>query len=100
MTNFNLVDIVKNLNEFLEGKISSKELGEEWAYNGWYYYTEGGGKQKTDKESKFSQKILFNLTMDYENKYCPEDKEFPKSYIKNLLKQIESFKKRNNFTLH
>jgi hypothetical protein len=82
-----------NLREMIlkcrEKDIPSHELG-NWAYDGWFYYTEEARDEKPDKE--FVDALLeISSEWGMLTTYHGDMAQFPKDYLEAKLKQIERF---------
>ena len=84
--NFSDTEIKLKLTQRINGKITSKELG-DWADEGVYYYLEGEGK---DVSNKVVEDVLQNISAQWAIFGGREQEwSFPKDWLEKWLKKLK-----------
>jgi len=85
---------IQMIRKCLNNEISDEELS-KWAFDGWYYYMEGKGKNMTPP------KILMDVLLDIDAQWeiitsQKKDKPgIPKTWLEEWLKKLGNIKKVN-----
>lgn len=72
----------------IDGQITSNKLG-DWAYDAWFYYTEGKGKD--DKTDRHLIDLLLDASSEWGHISVQGFDKFDRGYLQNLLGRIENY---------